>query len=86
MAAYLSTGFEFAAELTYPEPETTSTGILNMIVQLFAIATTIIYSTLFTNYDDVIANGAVTIIIGVGIIFAFFIKSDLRRQAAQNLQ
>lgn len=34
MTGYLPVGFEFAAELTYPEPEGTSAGILNAASQV----------------------------------------------------
>jgi hypothetical protein len=34
MTGYLPVGFEFAAELTYPEPEGTSSGLLNAAVQV----------------------------------------------------
>lgn len=34
MTGYLPVGFEFAAELTYPEPEGTSAGLLNASSQV----------------------------------------------------
>ena len=34
MAGYLPIGFEFAAEITYPIPEGTSTGLLNCMAQV----------------------------------------------------
>lgn len=34
MTGYLPVGFEFAAELTYPEPEGTSSGMLNAAAQV----------------------------------------------------
>jgi hypothetical protein len=34
MTGYLPVGFEFAAELTYPEPEGTSSGLLNASSQV----------------------------------------------------
>jgi hypothetical protein len=37
MTGYLPVGFEFAAELTYPEPEGTSSGLLNAAVQVIII-------------------------------------------------
>lgn len=37
MTGYLPVGFEFAAELTYPEPEGTSAGILNAASQVSAV-------------------------------------------------
>lgn len=40
MTGYLPVGFEFAAELTYPEPEVTSSGLLNASAQVFGILLT----------------------------------------------
>lgn len=34
MTGYLAVGFEFAAEVTYPEPEGTTAGILNAAAQV----------------------------------------------------
>ena len=34
MTGYLPLGFEFAAELTFPEPEGTSSGLLNASAQV----------------------------------------------------
>ena len=34
MTGYLPVGFEFAAEITYPEPEGTSSGLLNASAQV----------------------------------------------------
>lgn len=34
MTGYLPVGFEFAAELTYPQPEGTSSGLLNASSQV----------------------------------------------------
>ena len=34
MTGYLPIGFEFAAEITYPVPEGTSTGLLNAMAQV----------------------------------------------------
>lgn len=34
MTGYLPVGFELAAELTYPEPEGTSAGLLNAVTQV----------------------------------------------------
>lgn len=35
MNGYLPVGFEFASEVTYPEPEGTTSGILNAVVQVW---------------------------------------------------
>lgn len=49
MTGYLPVGFEFAAELTYPEPEGTSSGILNAACQVFGITFTIVYAELLNS-------------------------------------
>ncbi|KAK3096848.1 hypothetical protein FSP39_003919 [Pinctada imbricata] len=41
MTGYLPVGFEFAAEITYPESEGTSSGLLNASAQFFGIILTI---------------------------------------------
>ncbi|OWK64170.1 Feline leukemia virus subgroup C receptor-related protein 2, partial [Lonchura striata] len=41
MTGYLPLGFEFAVELTYPESEGTSSGLLNVSAQIFGIVFTI---------------------------------------------
>lgn len=38
MTGYLPLGFEFAAELTYPEAEATSSGLLNASAQVLHIS------------------------------------------------
>jgi FLVCR family feline leukemia virus subgroup C receptor-related protein len=83
MTGYLPVGFELAAELTFPEPEGTSAGLLNASVQVFGIALTNCYSWMLDATDDMWANGAMCIALALGVIFTMLIKSDLRRQAAQ---
>lgn len=75
--------FEFAAELTYPEPEGTSSGLLNAAVQVFGITFTMLYAELLNNYGDIAANMTMSVFLVAGTIVTFIIKSDLRRQAAQ---
>lgn len=83
MTGYLPVGFEFAAELTYPEPEGTSSGLLNASSQAFGAVFTSIYSCLFTDYDDVTANITMAVMLIVGTLITALISSDLRRQNAQ---
>lgn len=40
MTGYLPIGFEFAAELTFPTPEGTTSGLLNGAVQVFGVVMT----------------------------------------------
>lgn len=83
MTGLLPVGFELAAELTYPEPEGTTAGLLNASSQLFGIVFTNIYSVIFEHVNDTWANGAMSIMLGAGTVLTALIKSNLRRQAAQ---
>ncbi|KAK9721660.1 Helix-turn-helix domain (DUF4817) [Popillia japonica] len=47
MTGLLPVGFELASELTFPEPEGTSAGLLNAASQLFGVIFTSLYSVLF---------------------------------------
>lgn len=38
MTGYLAVGFEFASEVTYPEPEGTTAGILNAAAQVISFS------------------------------------------------
>ncbi|XP_031621871.1 feline leukemia virus subgroup C receptor-related protein 2 [Contarinia nasturtii] len=82
MTGYLPVGFEFAAELTYPEPEGTSAGLLNAAAQIFGILFTMLYAELFDRFGDTGANITMAIMLCIGTIVTAVIKSDLRRQAA----
>lgn len=83
MTGLLPVGFELAAELTYPEPEGTSAGLLNAASQVFGIIFTSLYSLLFNKFGDTWANGVMCIMLLVGTILTACIRSDLKRQAAQ---
>ncbi|XP_018794043.1 PREDICTED: feline leukemia virus subgroup C receptor-related protein 2 isoform X2 [Bactrocera latifrons] len=82
MTGYLPVGFEFAAELTYPEPEGTSSGLLNAAAQVFGIGFTSLYSELFYTYGDIPADVFMSIMLVLGTLITGFIKPDLKRQNA----
>ncbi|XP_054737469.1 feline leukemia virus subgroup C receptor-related protein 2 [Anastrepha obliqua] len=82
MTGYLPVGFEFAAELTYPEPEGTSSGLLNAAAQVFGIGFTSMYSEVFYTYGDIPADVIMSIMLVLGTLITGFIKPDLRRQKA----
>lgn len=83
MTGYLAVGFELAAELTYPESEGTSSGMLNAVVQIFGIIFTIVYRWFFNNIGNKSANMFLVGALAVGTVLTAIIPSDLRRQAAQ---
>lgn len=86
MTGYLPVGFEFGAELTYPEPEGTSAGLLNSAAQVFGIGFTMAYAEILGQWGDVGANIAMAVMLCVGSVLTACIRSDLRRQAAQSVQ
>ncbi|XP_033228575.1 feline leukemia virus subgroup C receptor-related protein 2 [Belonocnema kinseyi] len=83
MTGYLPVGFEFAAELTYPEPEGTSAGLLNAMTQVFGIAFTSISGFLITEWGDFWSNITLCITLALGTILTMIIPNDLRRQNAK---
>ncbi|KAJ0182814.1 hypothetical protein K1T71_002183 [Dendrolimus kikuchii] len=84
MTGYLPVGFEFASEITYPEPEGTTSGILNAAVQIFGILTTLLYEWMLSAVGDKWANLTLCAILAFGTAITAAIRSDLRRQAAQS--
>lgn len=83
MTGYLPLGFEFAAEVTFPEPEGTSSGLLNASAQVFGILFTVASNKLFHTYGSRTTNLALSGALLVGSVVTAFIRSDLRRRHAQ---
>ncbi|KAM6459664.1 choline/ethanolamine transporter FLVCR1 [Liasis olivaceus] len=79
MTGYLPLGFEFAVEITYPESEGTSSGLLNASAQIFGIIFTLIQGKLTTDYSPRAGNIFLFVWMFIGIILTALIKSDLRR-------
>ena len=82
MTGYLPLGFEFAAEITYPESEGTSSGLLNASAQVFGIFCTMFGEWLYRVTDDRIANSCLSGILVLGTIMTAMIRPDYRRQQA----
>ncbi|EPY74398.1 feline leukemia virus subgroup C receptor-related protein 1 [Camelus ferus] len=70
MTGYLPLGFEFAVEITYPESEGTSSGLLNAAAQLKYNQFTVCYYKILT---------IVSVLEETCIILTALIKSDLKR-------
>ncbi|XP_025907563.1 feline leukemia virus subgroup C receptor-related protein 2 isoform X2 [Nothoprocta perdicaria] len=82
MTGYLPLGFEFAAELTYPESEGTSSGLLNVSAQIFGIAFTISQGQIMHHFGTKAGNLFLCSFLFLGTVITAFIKADLRRQQA----
>ncbi|XP_070843771.1 heme transporter FLVCR1 [Chaetodon trifascialis] len=79
MTGYLPLGFEFGVEITYPESEGTSSGLLNAFAQIFGIIFTLIQGKLTTDYSPLIGNVFLCAWIFLGILLTALIKSELKR-------
>jgi MFS transporter, FLVCR family, feline leukemia virus subgroup C receptor-related protein len=80
MTGYLGIGFEYAAELTYPIQEGTSSGLLNMSSELFGIIFTLAGGEMFELYDDRVTNIALIIVLLAGFVMTIFIQGELKRR------
>ncbi|KAL6064418.1 hypothetical protein STEG23_006852 [Scotinomys teguina] len=79
MTGYLPLGFEFAVEITYPESEGTSSGLLNAAAQIFGILFTLAQGKLMSDYSSKAGNVFLCAWMFLGIVLTALIKSDLRR-------
>ncbi|CAH1800178.1 unnamed protein product [Owenia fusiformis] len=86
MTGYLPVGFEFAAEITYPEPESTSSGLLNASAQTFGIILTFTLSALVLKSGAITGNMTLVGALVLGTIMTAIIKPDLRRQRAGEVE
>jgi hypothetical protein len=86
LVGYLPAAYELAVEVTYPVPEASSSGCLSLGGQIFSVLMSVIYGFIIMDHGDVASNLFINASLVVGTILAFFIKSDLRRQRAVNLQ
>ncbi|KAG8562086.1 hypothetical protein GDO81_015585 [Engystomops pustulosus] len=82
MTGYLPLGFEFAAELTHPESEGTSSGLLNVSAQVFGLIFTTAQGLILEKFGVQSGNIFLCCFLLAGAIITAFIKSDLRRQRA----
>ncbi|RWS19855.1 hypothetical protein B4U80_00619 [Leptotrombidium deliense] len=79
---YLFIGFEFASEISYPQPEGTSSGLLNASAQVFGIGFTLAASEMVGRVGGLFTNTLLSITLFIGVITTALTKADLRRQRA----
>uniref|UniRef100_A0A3Q3IHT7 Major facilitator superfamily (MFS) profile domain-containing protein n=1 Tax=Monopterus albus TaxID=43700 RepID=A0A3Q3IHT7_MONAL len=68
MTGYLPLGFEFAVELTYPESEGTSSGLLNCSAQVFGIIFTICQGKIIDQFGTLAGNIFLCIFLLIGTV------------------
>ncbi|XP_054166067.1 uncharacterized MFS-type transporter C09D4.1-like [Oppia nitens] len=86
MTGYLPIGFELAAEISYPQPEGTSAGLLNASAQIFGIIFTFGGSAVIEAFGNLSTNIAYVGALVLGALLTALIKADLKRQKAQNIE
>lgn len=83
MTGYLPIGYEFAAEITHPVSEGTSSGLLTASAQVFGIVFTIAMGNIFPTGGGILAaNISLSVMLGIGTILTVLIRPELRRQEA----
>ncbi|XP_035232010.1 feline leukemia virus subgroup C receptor-related protein 1-like isoform X2 [Stegodyphus dumicola] len=82
MTGYLPVGFDFGAEITYPESEAMSASLLNASTQIFSIILTIISSGMLQSYGDFSSNIFFCSMLFIGTIIVACIKCELKRTHA----
>ncbi|PNF35088.1 hypothetical protein B7P43_G09474 [Cryptotermes secundus] len=87
MTGYLGIGYEFAAELTYPIPEGTSSGLLNVSSEVFGVIFTLTGGEMLDAHGDMATNCTLTALLLAGLSMTLLIEGKaLKRQAAVALR
>ena len=85
MTGYLPVGFEFGVEMTYPESEGTSSGLLNASAKFFAIFFTFGYEQIIsTTKDDTFVNILMASALLICTVLTVFIRFNQLRQKANS--
>ncbi|KAL1129552.1 hypothetical protein AAG570_012497 [Ranatra chinensis] len=86
MNGYLPIAYEFAAELTYPIAESTSSGVLNAVGELVGVTLVQCAGMLLDNFSDLPTNIMLSIILGLGFVLCLPISGNrlLRLAACEN--
>jgi len=78
----MAVGFEMGSEITYPEPEGTTAGIMILGTQILSVFHAMAYSWMVHVIGDFWANIILTVTLLFGTGLTVMIPSDLRRKAA----
>ncbi|KRT84581.1 membrane transporter, partial [Oryctes borbonicus] len=80
--AYYAAGFEFGVELSFPQPESSSSGILISMSQIYGVIFTLLLGKLLGKFGAFWALALMVAFLSVGCIITVFIPNRLLRQEA----
>ncbi|PSN42318.1 Feline leukemia virus subgroup C receptor-related protein 2 [Blattella germanica] len=84
LGGYVSIACCYSLEVTYPEPEGTSGGLLTLFAMTASVLITLGYGAMIRSIGDEWANSAITLLLIFGTVLHFFMKPEYRRQNAHN--
>ncbi|WKX91227.1 hypothetical protein Q1695_009786 [Nippostrongylus brasiliensis] len=79
MTGYLPIGFEFAAEITFPTSEGTTSGLLNASAQIFGISLTFAMGAVLHGVSTFVCNAIMSLFLFAGMCLTAFITEDQKR-------
>ncbi|XP_046751836.1 uncharacterized MFS-type transporter C09D4.1-like [Diprion similis] len=85
LVGWASLGFELCAEATYPEPESTTVGILNISIQVYGTLMVPIVRMLIETYGDKSAHYCLSAALLIGTILISSTRGNFRRQKAEQI-
>ena len=82
LAGYMPVGFELGSEITYPEPEGTTAGLILFVTQIVSVFHAMAYSELVRSLGDLWANVIISASLIIGTGLTAIIPPELKRQQA----
>ncbi|KAK9695791.1 Major Facilitator Superfamily [Popillia japonica] len=83
--AYYAVGIEFGVELSFPQPESTSSGLLLAVMQICGVIYTLLLGECLSRFGAFWALSLMVIFLGIGTLITIFIPNILLRQEALGL-
>ncbi|XP_023014600.1 uncharacterized MFS-type transporter C09D4.1 isoform X4 [Leptinotarsa decemlineata] len=85
--AYMPVGFEFAMELTFPSEESTTTGLLMAMTQIFGVICTLMLGFLNSKLGCFWALASQIVLLTIGALITGFVPNDvlLRQEALRQI-
>lgn len=84
--SYMPIGLELGIELTYPEPESTSSGLLISMTQTLGALFTLLLGWLLTEVGCFWALCSMVFMLCIGTVFTYLIENNMKRQNAFHCQ